>query len=236
MLKALSRFLVGLSDSGKCQVETNTCRQTLRYEKLRQRYVVISWNTISTGRVFAKKLSCNFNIFQPIDVLVRHPYGQPLFLLAPDHRWCSIYSCKINQTAVSVLIFASQHQNRIIELKQRLCHMLRCAGKCEFMRLSQERTEPNPSILKRFVSTLWLSVNTQCSHSGPEGHFHLFIYLFFLNTEIRHLKMISCEGNKMFPHVLENGSFSAGRRAVDGKSQMSSFSNLMWWGNGKWPA
>lgn len=126
MLKALSRFLVGLSDSRKCQVDT--CRQTLRYEKLRQRYVVISWNTISTGRAFAKKLSCNFTIFQPIDVLVQHPYGQPLFLLAPDHRWSSIYSCKINQTAVSVPIFASQHQNGIIELKQWPCHMLNCAG------------------------------------------------------------------------------------------------------------
>lgn len=39
--------------------------------------------------------------------------------------------------------------------------------------------------------------------------------------------MISCEGNKMLPCALENGSFSSGKRAVDGKSQMSSFGNLM---------
>lgn len=100
------------------------------YEKLRQRYAVISWNTISTGRVLhsGKSWAAVFSISQPVDVLVQRPYGPSLLLLAPDHRWCFIYSCKINQTAMSVPILASHHQNKITELKQWRRLVLRCAG------------------------------------------------------------------------------------------------------------
>lgn len=175
--------------------------------------MVISWNTISAGRAFAKKLSCNFNIFQPVDVLVRDPYGHPLFLLAPDHRWCSIYSCKINQTAMSVPIFASQHQNNITELKQSLCRMLRCVGKCELVSLSQERMA-EPKHPEEVFSSLWSSVNRCCILQVD--HFTLvtftYFYFFFSKYRNRHLKMISCEGKKKcFPVSWKMARFPQGK-------------------------
>lgn len=160
-----------------------------RCEKLRQRYVVISRNTISTGRALRSRKSwaAILNIFQPVDILARRPYGQSLLLLAPDYRWCFIYSCKINQTAMSVPIFASHHQNKISELKQWLCRMLRCVGKCVFACVwsFQDRMERNTSILKRFVSTPWSSTVDRCCILQVD-HFTLVTFafsIFFLGIQ-----------------------------------------------------